>query len=267
MRTVVLSAIKGGITRLRTKGGANPESLYDGVNCYITAARTVKPRPGSEMVVALPPGTIGLSLFNGVFQVFASEIVGQMPEGYNLNILGHPENPEGGHTLRQIWKAEPFMGVMYVVAEWSDGSVYHYYLRTAQKWKPNHAYKLGDLVEPTTPNGMAYEVTRLNPPAPTWKPNVERALGDVVEPTADNGFSYTVVDTVGDAPKSGSVEPVWPTEDGAIVHEDSGSTPPQQPGPPPPPPPGSGGGYGNPGGGKPPGGGNPTNPDYQTVIQ
>ena len=46
---VTLSAVQAGITRLRTKGGASPESLYDLINGYVTAARTIAPRPGSAL--------------------------------------------------------------------------------------------------------------------------------------------------------------------------------------------------------------------------
>jgi hypothetical protein len=43
----------------------------------------------------------------------------------------------------------------------------------------------------------------------------------VVEPTVYNDYYYTVVDTQGTTPRSGAVEPIWPTEDGAQVTEDA----------------------------------------------
>lgn len=254
MRTVVLSAIKAGITRLRVKGGANPESLYDGVNCYVTAARTVKPRPGSAVSVSLPPGTIGLALFNGVFQVF-SDVGGlPMPPGYALNVISHPDpDPDNPPSLVRIWKAEPFMGALYVVAEWSDGSVHHYYLQIPANgsWKPNTIYGMGELSTPTTPNGFTYAAHRLGEPGELWQAGKERSISDVVEPTTFNNYEYVAIEVYGTPPRSGAVEPEWIAEDGAIVIEEADAEPappppPQQPPPYTPPP-----GYDNPGGGGP----------------
>ena len=244
MSTHVLSAIKSGITRLRTKGGASEESLYDGINCYVTAARTIKPRPGSEHFASLDSGTVGLSLFNGVFQVFSSTPGLSVPGGFKLNVLTHPE---GGTTLKKIWKAEPFMGGMYVVAEWANGDVFHYYLVTGKAWSAETVVDGGDLVEPSTPNGLLYRANRIGDPAAIWEAGVERALGDIVEPTVFNGYEYEVIEVHGTPPRSGSVEPVWPKEDGAVVVEESSAAPP----PPPtqaPPPPSMPPSYENPGG-------------------
>ena len=40
-----LTAVKAGITRLRTKAGAARESLYDLLNGYVDASRKMKSRP------------------------------------------------------------------------------------------------------------------------------------------------------------------------------------------------------------------------------
>lgn len=264
--TVTLSAVKAGITRLRTKGGASEDSLYDLANAYVTAARTIQPRPGSAVRETLPEGTIGLALFNGVFQVFSDQGLGGMPEGFNLNVLSHPDpDPDNPPTLVRIWKAEPFMGGMYVVAEWSDDrdKAYHYWIKSASagSWKANTIHGLGDLVTPTVQNGLTYEAHRLRPADPAWAPDVVREVGDAIEPTVFNGYRYVAIETHGNPARSGQSEPKWIASEGALVFEDADVAP--LPPPPPPPPPAPPPGYNNPGGG----GRSPGEPVYDEVIR
>lgn len=247
--THVLNAVQSGITRLRTKGGASPESLYDAVNCYVTAARTIKPRPGTELFASLSGGegggeTVGLSMFNGVFQVFTSGSGVSAPAGFKVNVLSHPG---GDASLKRIWKAEPFMGGIYVVAEWSNGDVFHYYLVTGKSWSADTVVKPGDIITPDEANGMMYVARPSGEPGTLWEAGAEREVGDVVEPTVANGFKYEVIEAHGNPPRSGSVEPEWPAETDAIVVEEADSQtppPPTQQQPPPSTPPG----YENPGG-------------------
>lgn len=256
MADVTLSAVRAGITRLRVKGGASPESLYDLANGYVTAARTIAPRPGSRVYESLPDGTIGLALFNGVFQVFSDRALPNIPEGFSLNVLSHPERDlDPAPELVRIWKAEPLMGGLYVVAEWSDdpSRAFHYWLLSvsAGTWQPNTIHMLNDYVTPTMPNGLTYTADRLHEPDPPWAAGEERTVGDIREPTVFNGYKYVVVETHGEPPRSGSAEPNWIAREGAVVVEESdvapGAPPPQQPPPQQPPP-----GYGNPGGSVPP---------------
>lgn len=226
MRSMALSAIKAGITRLRDKGGASPESLYDLLNGFVTAARSIKARPGTRIDYSLPAGTKGLVLFRGSFVVFSSDPLSTGSEGYKVEILKHPSE-DSSATLVDIHFAAPFLGYLYVVAEWSDNSVYHYWLQSADPWQPNRMYIEGDVVSPTEPNGYAYIATRLGEAPPFWAPSVARAIGDMVIPTTGNGngYEYTVVDVLGSTPASGTTEPTWPPVDGALVTEDTNSLP------------------------------------------
>lgn len=228
-----LTVIKGGISRGRSKGAARQDVLYDLINGYVSDEKTVVCRPGTFRRAVLPTITKGLCAFDGSKHLFASEPV-LVPAGYTLHVLVHPLF-EGGTAnpfeIRRIWFAAPFLGFLYVVAEFDVGdsgaqSVYHYWLQSGGPWQPNKIYKNGDVIEPTVPNGLAYQATRLSAPNISWAPNVPRTIGDVIEPTTYNDFFYTVVDTLGSNPTSGSVEPVWPEADGARISEDTdaGST-------------------------------------------
>lgn len=228
---VGLTTVKGGIQRQRVKGAALKDSLYDLVNAYVTSAKTVKVRPGTFRRATLNPLTKGLCSFRGTLHVFCHETVA-VPVGYENHVLTHPAGVMGDGTpipLLEIHFAEPMMGYLYVVAEFEPGfdhglgDVFHYWLQTGEAWTANTAYKLGAIVAPTTPNGLAYQATRIAAANPSWAPNILRAEGDVVEPTTYNDFFYTVVETEGANPVSGATEPAWPTENGAQVIEDSES--------------------------------------------
>lgn len=228
MREVPLTVLKGGINRLRTKGGARADNLYDLLNGYLTDDGTVHVRPGTIRAATLDAATKGLTYFNGTRHVFAAQVV-TVPSGYTLHVLTHPEQVPGGAVIpiKRIHFAEPFLGYLYVVAEFNDDSVWHYWLQGGTAWAANTFYREGDVVTPTVANGLAYQANRSAPANPVWAAGIPRTIGDKTEPTAvnANGYFFTVVDTAGATPASGAVEPAWPAADGAQVVESTDLTP------------------------------------------
>ncbi len=220
MRQEALSAVKAGITRLRDKGGASKESLYDLLNGHVTAARTIRNRGGTRIANQLPAGTVGLVYFREKFWVFADAPLDAGAD-YEVEVLKHPSDSSA--TLADIHFAAPFLGYLYVVAEFNSGDVFHYWLELGEPWQPGKTYFPGDLVRPTDPNGLAYRLESDRTGYTVWAPNVGRAVGDVVVPTADNGFKYTVTEVSGSAARSGTSEPEWPTNNGETVYEDANS--------------------------------------------
>lgn len=225
-RPVTLNTLKGGINRLRQKGGASQQVLYDLLNGYVTADNSIESRPGTETHATLPANTKGLCAFDGGLVVF-SHAAQTMPAGYSCEVINHPEFP--GMEIQEIHFAGPYLGYLYVVAEFADASVYHYWLERRDPWAASTDYVPGDIVEPTVRNGFAYRATRLNAPLLVWQPNVPRTVGNTIEPTVANGFYFEVTATSGSSPKSGTVEPNWPTESGATIFEDTDLTPPEAP--------------------------------------
>lgn len=217
MRPVPLTTINGGINRLRTKGGARADSLYDLLNAQVTDSGTIQVRPGSRRDAQVNTATKGICSFGDSLHVFCHEVV-DVPSNLTLHVLPHPT--DSALTISQIHFSEPFLGFLYVVAEFEDESIFHYWLRSSGAWVADTVYFVGDLVEPTDPNGLAYAANRIGSPFPVWVPNVGRANDDIVEPTTYNGFYFTVVDTVGTNPRSGTTEPDWPAAEGAQVVED-----------------------------------------------
>lgn len=239
------------MTRLRDKGSPSPESLYELTNGYRTAAGSIRNRPGTEIHTRLPAGTKGLVGFDGVLHVFSAEPVTMTDSNYRCHTLRHPTDL--GRQLSTIHFAAPFMGVLYVAAEFDNGDIFHYWLESIDEWEANTAYQEGDRVAPTVPNGYMYVATRLDSAGTPWAPLVTRTVNEVIEPTTSNGYSYTCIATTGVNPASGAIEPDWPASDGAIVVELSDGSPTVPPTPVTTDPPGdTGGGYTNPGGSFPP---------------
>lgn len=218
MRPLPLTVINGGINRLRVKGGASPDSLYDLLNGYVTQSKTIKVRPGTLRNATLAGlGTKGLATYKGQLAVF-SIAVAAVPAGYVNFVLQNPNDPT--QTIARIHFAKPFLGFPYVVAEFANGNVFHYWLRDSGAWVANHDYLIGDIVTPATNNqGIAFEAVRISGPNPTWSPNTQEAMGNIVEPSTYDGFFFTATSVAGSNPHTGATEPAWVAADGAQTIE------------------------------------------------
>lgn len=221
-----LTATKGGINRLRVKGSPSPDTLFDALNCYIDAAGDPVSRPGTTQHYALANDNAkGLATHDNGLVTF-SHVVEDTPQpGLSVAVLVNPN--DAAQPLKEIHFAADYMGFLYVAAEFQNGETFHYWLQRTSVWQPDTVYFIGDVVEPTTPTGLAYRANRIGEPGTAWAPNVERAIGDEVEPTEYNGYRYEVIEVYGATPRSGTTEPVWPESVGGVVTEDTdGATPP-----------------------------------------
>lgn len=251
MRTIVLNTSAAGMTRLRGKGGASPETLWELTNGYVNASRSIQQRPAVQYQTKLPSTSRGLTVFNGTLYTFTAHAVSN-PGTATVKILTHP-TPGFAGELYRIHFAQPFMGLLYVVAEFDDHNVYHYWLQEPAAWKAVTVYNIGDIVQPTTPNGFYYKATTFNAPK-AWQPHHSYSNGDTVQPTTYNGFFYTATSCSPSSPTlSGDTEPTWLAFVGALVYESSAGNSGTPPAPPPDPPSripdNTGGGrYSNPGG-------------------
>ncbi len=193
----------------------------------MTAALSVVPRPGTVVDYTLPAGTVGLTAFQGKKYVYASSAVTLTDATYELLILKHPTDTT--QPLVYIHFAEPFLGYLYVVGEFGNGDVYHYWLQPVDAWEANTNYCIGDLVKPTTDNGYSYRAQRIGPPNPTWDAGGARNIGDLREPTTANCYYYEITDIISSDPyptdiAGSDVEPTWVAENGALVYEDVNGT-------------------------------------------
>lgn len=223
MRPAPLTVINGGINRLRVKGGARADSLYDLLNGYVTQTQTVKVRPGTTRTADLSAlSTAGLGTVNGLLAVFSTSVQ-VVPSGFVNYVLQDPNDPT--QALSKIHFVKPFLGFPYVVAEFANGDVFHYWLRDSGVWTANTDYLIGDIVIPATNNvGIAFEAVRISAPNPTWLPNTQETMNNVVEPSVYDGFFFTATSVSGDNPHTGATEPAWNAADGATTIEEADST-------------------------------------------
>ena len=216
MRPAPLTALKGGINRLRIKGGARADSLYDLVNAYVTQAGAILPREGTIRAAVLDATTVGLTAYDGIFNVFSNAFV-SVPAGYQDNVLVHPTN--SALTVKKIWFAQPFMGFLYVVAEFSNGDIFHYWLQSGGTWAASTVYMTGAIVLPSVSNGFAFQAVRDLPPNPVWSPQTTIAVNTLIEPTLYTGYYYKAIAVAGSSPHTGSIEPTWPIVINGTVQE------------------------------------------------
>lgn len=190
MRPYPLTVLAGGINRLRVKGGAAANQLYDLQNAYINQGGGVTPREGTIRVENLGGTTVGLMAQNGIFNVFSNTFV-SVPSGYVDNVLVNPN--DATQAVTKIWFAKPFMGFPYVTAQFANGDIFDYWLQSNGIWTANTVYQLGNIITPDTPNGYAYQTVRDFPAQPDWTAETTISLGQLVEPTSATGFVYKAV--------------------------------------------------------------------------
>jgi hypothetical protein len=212
-----------GIDRNRNLSPPRDGALYDLVNAYLSPGHTLKRRPGFKKQQAL--SGIGMVSWNGKLHTFYS---GADP-GSNALIQTHRLVCADGSAsaLSIIYLAQPLLGYLYVVAGFANGKTYHYYLDNGSAnvplWTANTQFKLGDMVTPTTANGLRFVALSVVTGS-TWTAASAVALNDVRQPSKPNGFTYKATALTGPAGftnfKTGKTEPKWPKAIGQTVVED-----------------------------------------------
>ena len=114
-----------------------------------------------------------------------------VPAGYTLNVLSDPNDP--GDGIAKIWFAKPFMGFPYVVAQFDNGDIWHYWLQSDGSWTSSTDYTSASIVTPDIPNGIAYQGVRDFPAQPLWTAETVITSGQYVEPNTPTGFAYQAI--------------------------------------------------------------------------
>lgn len=177
------------------------------------------PREGTIRTATLDSSTVGLAAANGNFNIFSSAYsTAALPTGFVLNVLSNPTNPMLTYPTK-IWFAKPFMGFPYVVAQFSDLSIHHYWLQNNGTWTSTTDYTSSSIVLPPVVNGLAYQGVRDFPIQPLWAADTLITSASYIEPNTPTGFAYQAIAVTGTPVHTGLVEPVWPTVAGGIIQE------------------------------------------------
>lgn len=124
MPYISVSDFKFGMDRRRPQIAGLPGTLWTLKNAVITRGGDVERCRKWVDEYSLPAGTSGLAGLRGVPYVFgkAASVAG-MPPAISYQQL----NYGGAATLSKIHDAKAFNGKLYVISEWSDGNIRHFY--------------------------------------------------------------------------------------------------------------------------------------------
>lgn len=125
MTYTVIDNFNGGMDSRKARISGAPGTLYELINGHITRGGSIERRKKFVSTYNLPTGnTFGLHTANNQLYVFGSAASpGTIPAGVTYQRLVSPT----GSTMTALLDAENFDGLIYAIAEYNDGGIYHFY--------------------------------------------------------------------------------------------------------------------------------------------
>lgn len=136
MSTITYSDFSTGLDRRKSFSTAPASSLRQLKNAHITNGKTIKKRPGLELMAVLEPGTKGLVSGSGKLNTFypynATPVVHADTTFVARQLIhGVANTAYSGGSLSKVHAGFVFLGYIYAAVEYSDGAIFHYYIDTA----------------------------------------------------------------------------------------------------------------------------------------
>lgn len=123
MPYVLIDSFRFGVDRRRPRYAAVPGTLYAGRNVHLSRGGDIERAKKFVSQFSLPAGTFGLGQINGQLWVFGSlDLSASMPSGIQYQRL-----QLGSANMTQILSSRTFDNKHYVVAEFDDGNIGHFY--------------------------------------------------------------------------------------------------------------------------------------------
>lgn len=178
MPQVTYDRFEAGLDRRKGRAHSDANRLWEMKNAHVTTGWRIRKRPGTtEHINLANQAQKGLFAYGGELNTFGAPIGVADP-----NVAYHEvPHPTGASTPERVLHAVIYEGFIYVVVQFFNGDVYHYYLDEDPQWEATTAYTLGDFREPTTRNGLRYEVTTAGTSdsgEPTWPTTVGATVAD-----------------------------------------------------------------------------------------
>lgn len=124
MAYVLVEDFRGGMDVRRLRAAAAPGTLVKLVNGHINRGGEIEERKAFVAKYTLPAGTFAIAAAGGALYVFGSAAAPvSLPAAITYQRLQHPN----GLEMTRIRDIEVFAKKLYVVAEYSDGSIHHFY--------------------------------------------------------------------------------------------------------------------------------------------
>lgn len=115
-----------GLDRRLSRFTADANRLYNLKNAFVTLGKEIESRPGLTLQAAsLANAPRGLVEIAGRLKAFIGQGPAVTVGNLDVLLLSHPTTPQ---AITEIHFAEAFNGVLYVVAQYADGSIVHHYL-------------------------------------------------------------------------------------------------------------------------------------------
>lgn len=124
MGTIWVKEFVGGLDKRRLDETASGGTLIEAVNVHVTSGGELEKRAAFVSAYTLPAGTIGLASGDTLYVFGHQTTPSGMPSGVTYQRLQHPD---GTTALSKILSHDTYAKKVYVVAEFADGDVYHYY--------------------------------------------------------------------------------------------------------------------------------------------
>lgn len=124
MSYLLIENFKGGLDSRRGRLTSKAGTLYQCENAHLSRGGEIEKRRAFISYAALPPGqTFGLWSADGNLYTFGSAYSPAVPPAINYQQLLHPT----GANMTKLLSADNFDGAIYAIAQFDDGSIYHYY--------------------------------------------------------------------------------------------------------------------------------------------
>lgn len=124
MATVWIKEFSGGLDTRRMGATTPGNALIRAVNCHISRGGEIEKRAAFVTSATLPAGTLGLAATLNSLYVFGSGAPPTMPPGVLYQRLQHAN---GTTALTRVLSWDLYAGLLYVVGEFADGSIAHFY--------------------------------------------------------------------------------------------------------------------------------------------
>lgn len=129
MPYLLIEDFRAGIDLRKTATSAEPGTLRMLRNAFVTPGGEIEKRKAATSIGVLPPGTFGLGFestdtFTGLVVFGTVNNPGTMPPNVRYQKL---TTSGGSPALLRVWSVENFARKLYVVAEFNDGTVRHFY--------------------------------------------------------------------------------------------------------------------------------------------
>jgi hypothetical protein len=122
--TIGAQDFKFGLDRRRPRSAGAPGTLWDCQNAHITRGGDIESMRKFEVAYTLPAGTFGLTQAAGQLYTFGSaNLAGSVPIGVRYVQCV----PEVSANMVRVLHAKAFQSFVYVIAEYDDGMIRHYY--------------------------------------------------------------------------------------------------------------------------------------------